>query len=230
MIRFGRKKLPRKARLDHAELLDDVARDGGRGRRGQRQDRHAAEAALEPGQVAVRGPEVMAPLADAVGLVDGDEAQVEACERVPDRRLDALRRRVAQLVRAGSKVGDAAAPLVELQGRVQVRRAQADLRHGVDLVLHERDQRRDDQRRAAEHARRDLVGERFTRARRHDADAVAPGEHGADDLLLSGAERFIAETSCAAPRAGPRPPRAAGGFAAPFAPCEACCPGPGRSP
>ena len=55
-------------------------------------------------------------------------------------------------------------------------RAEADARHRVDLVLHERDERRDHERRAAEEARRDLVGERLPRAGRHDADAVAAGE------------------------------------------------------
>src|SRR5207249_1108523 len=45
----------------------------------------------------------------------------------------------------------------------------------------------------AREARRDLEGERLPRARRHDADAVAPREDGRDDLLLPRAEVLVAE-------------------------------------
>ena len=42
-------------------------------------------------------------------------------------------------------------------------------------------------------ARRDLEGERLAGAGRHDADAVAPGEHGVDDPPLPGTELAVAE-------------------------------------
>ena len=92
-------------------------------------------------------------------------------------------------------------------------RAQADLGQRVDLVLHQRDERRDHQRRAAEQPRRDLIGERLAGAGRHDADAVAAGQHRVDDLLLAGAERFVAERRRAARRVAHRPPPAAAGRA-----------------
>ena len=58
----------------------------------------------------------------------------------------------------------------------------------IDLVLHQRDQRRDDQRQAVQHQGRQLVAEAFAAAGGHDAQAVASGQHGGDDLLLPGAE------------------------------------------
>ena len=57
-------------------------------------------------------------------------------------------------------------------------------RQRVDLVLHEGDQRRDDEHGPPQDARRELVGQRLARAGRHDADAVAAREHGLDDLAL----------------------------------------------
>ncbi len=56
------------------------------------------------------------------------------------------------------------------------------------LVLHERDERTDDQRRAAARYGRQLVAERFAGAGRHDQQQIAPGDGGAADLLLIRAE------------------------------------------
>ena len=82
---------------------------------------------LQPGEVAVGGTEVVAPLADAVGLVDGDQPQVQAGQQPADRRLDAFGRGVAKLVLARRQVAHALLALVEVQRRGQVGRAQADL-------------------------------------------------------------------------------------------------------
>src|SRR5205807_266499 len=61
-------------RVGQAELGDDVAADalGGSGRVGV--DRGAGEMLLKPAQLAVFGTEVMAPVADAVGLINGEGA------------------------------------------------------------------------------------------------------------------------------------------------------------
>jgi hypothetical protein len=61
------------------------------------------------------------------------------------------------------------------------------------LVFHERDQRAHDEDRTAQQARRDLEGQRLPGTGRHDADAVATGEHGIDDALLSGTKIVVTE-------------------------------------
>ncbi len=66
------------------ELLDDVGHDAvvGRGRR--RQDRHASvQRAQDPADPPVVGPEVVAPVRDAVRLVDDEQA-----DRAADARQD----------------------------------------------------------------------------------------------------------------------------------------------
>ena len=60
-------------RVLHAEALDDLAADRGRGGRRQRQDRGTAEPLGERAQLQIIGAEVVAPLADAVGLVDDEQ-------------------------------------------------------------------------------------------------------------------------------------------------------------
>ena len=57
------------------ELADDVVADVRRGGRGVRVQRDVGEAVLQDTQAPVLRPEVMAPFADAVGLVDGDEGE-----------------------------------------------------------------------------------------------------------------------------------------------------------
>ena len=59
-------------RIVESELFDDVLLHARRCCRGQCEDGQAVEALLQPGEVPVGRAKVVAPLADAVGLVDRD--------------------------------------------------------------------------------------------------------------------------------------------------------------
>jgi hypothetical protein len=63
----------------------------------------------------------------------------------------------------------------------------------VDLVLHQRDQRRDHDPDAVADQRRDLVAQRLAAAGRHQHQRVATADDVADDLLLATPERVVAE-------------------------------------
>ena len=63
----------------------------------------------------------------------------------------------------------------------------------VDLVLHEADQGGEDEDGAGQDARGDLEGDRLACPRRHDADAIVPGQHGLDDLELAGSKLVVTE-------------------------------------
>ncbi len=63
----------------------------------------------------------------------------------------------------------------------------------MHLVALEGDQWRDDDRRAGQEERRDLIDSGFARPGRHDGERVAPIEDGAHRHLLTGAEVAIAE-------------------------------------
>ena len=64
---------------------------------------------------------------------------------------------------------------------------------GVDLVLHEGDQRADDQRDPGQKQGGQLVAEALAAAGRHHAEDVAAVQHLLDDLALAGAELLQAE-------------------------------------
>jgi hypothetical protein len=56
---------------------------------------------------------------------------------------------------------------------------------GVDLIAHERDERRDDDRRSGQHQCRQLITQRLTRAGRHDGQGIAAGQQMLDDRALA---------------------------------------------
>ena len=91
--------------------------------------------------------------------------------------------------RAGEAIGN----LRRRERAVDERGRQAARGQRVDLVLHERDERRDHHRQLREHERRYLVAERFAAAGRQDDERVAPREDRLDRRFLSRTECRIAE-------------------------------------
>ena len=67
--------------------------------------------------------------------------------------------------------------------------------HRVDLVLHQGDQRRDDQRHALAAYGRQLVAEALAAAGGHDAQAIVTLEDRRDDLRLTGSKGTEGESS-----------------------------------
>jgi hypothetical protein len=65
-------------------------------------------------------------------------------------------------------------------------------RQAVDLILHQRDERRDHDRDAQQQHPRQLEAGGFARPG-HDGEHVAAIEHGTDERLLAGAERRVSE-------------------------------------
>ena len=136
----------------------------------------------------VVGPERVTPCRDAVRLVDREDRQLDLREEPQEALVgEALGRDVEQLQLA-RRAADPA--------RRASRRARATSRAAppatprsgqrVDLILHERDQRRDDETGALEHDRGQLVAEALAAAGREHRERGAPGEQRLDDLALPG--------------------------------------------
>jgi hypothetical protein len=176
------------------EHVGDDAVVGGRGRaehgdaRGQR-----GEHVLD---TAVVGPEVVAPVRDAVRLVDhqqpdrgGEQRQQLVAEA---RVVEPLGRDQQQVDLAGGEHRADRVPLVAVGAVDRVRSETQPLRAG-DLVAHQRQQRRDDQRRAgalrAQQRGRDEVDGRLAPAGAlHAQHARAVGDDVVDRLQLAVAE------------------------------------------
>ena len=160
-------------RAAQAEQAPDVLlhpRRRGRGERG----RHGAlrERVDEIGDLQIARAEILPPLGDAVRLVDGDERDGDRLRQLhKTRRAEPLGRDIEQAVLPAIGAAVHVAQLLARERTVDIprrdgaehrdaltlRRRDARVRERRDLILHQRDERRDDQRRPAEAERRDLV-------------------------------------------------------------------------
>ena len=131
------------------ELLHDVPPHPLRRRRRQRQQRRLRKQLAELPQVPVVRPELVPPLRDAVCLVDGDQAHPQPAQEAP-KPLDSqpLRRDVEYLDESLSDLPHHPLDVPQRKGAVDEPRRDAIRVQPVHLVLHQRDQRRDNQRHA----------------------------------------------------------------------------------
>eukprot|EP01034_Spumella_vulgaris_P002157 gene2156-2809_t len=83
--------------------------------------------------------------------------------------------------------------LAPVERRVQAGGLDAELGQGVDLVLHQRNQRRNDDGAAGAEQGGDLVAEALAAAGRQHGDDVAAGQHLLDDAGLQAAELGMAK-------------------------------------
>ena len=177
-----------------AQLSDDVALHlrSGRGREGHRH-RIPEQPAKLP-QAGVVGAEVVPPLADAVRLVHGEERDSPRGDDLTKLRLaKPFRRDVEETVASGPHVGISGLTLFSGQRRVDERRIDAAGAEGIDLILHERDQRRDHDRQRGcvaggmplrLHHRRHLVAQRLAATGWHDDQRMPARQHVVDDRFL----------------------------------------------
>ena len=189
------------SRVDDAERTDaqlpfDIGDHiRGRGRR-ERQDRGRAECAQPRERVEIRRSEIVSPLADAVGFIDDDEI-----DRITGRAT-VRRSRARQLLRRREHEFDGPPPDLA-RVRVECRAAGMALLtctaskpssgQFVELVAHQRDQRRDDHRHARHQHRGHLVAQRLAGAGGHDGERVLLGQHRVDHRLLPGTQLGHAE-------------------------------------
>ena len=168
----------------------------------------AREIVAQPSELAVLRPEIVAPLADAVRLVDGDEAHAALLQHPPEalaaladqplgRHVEQPAAILAQRWRGPRRARAAVSVLFRYDGRDAVD-AQA-----VDLILHQRDERRHDQREAAARRRQRRVGGAGARA---DRPAPAPGSRATCRRRSAGRRRCrgASRTACIASRCSGR--------------------------
>ncbi len=156
-------------------------------------------AAAAPGRVgerAIVGPKVVAPLGDAVRLVDREPGDRHlGQEPLERRRRETLGRDVEQAQPALAHRGLRRAPLGGRGERVERRGRDPLAGELVHLVLHERDEGRNHEDRPVQKQGGQLVADRLARAGRHDGEQVPARERRAHDVFLAGAEGLVPEVA-----------------------------------
>ncbi len=176
------------------EAPADILAGLGIGRGCQGETRHPGIALGEHGELQVFGPKVMAPLADAMGLVDGEESDLHAIEELQEGRQDEpFRSDVDEIEPVRPQIGAHAHPLFVGEAGVERGGADADLAQILHLVAHQRDQRRDDDPDALPAEGGNLIAQGLAAAGRHQDNGVPAGDDMRDDLRLMAAEFLVAE-------------------------------------
>ena len=189
-------------RILQLQALQDVGLRQVVGRGGEGHARHTGKAFVQNGQGPVFRAEVVTPLAHAMRLVNGKQAQQAALEqRVQQRQKprvgDPLRCRVQQSDVAAQHALLDLVGLFAAQGGVQEGSTHARFVQGAHLVVHQRNQGGHDdadaQPRALASNSRYLVTQRLAAARGHQHQRVAAVSHVFDDGLLWPAKLRVAK-------------------------------------
>jgi hypothetical protein len=166
------------ARVVERETVHDLVARNGVGRCGERDARHVRKAFVQHRQLDIFWPEIMPPLRHAVRLVDREEADARAFEQIEKaRRHETLGRDVEQVDVAFAQGAFGGGGLGAGERRIEIRGAHADFGERGHLVLHQRDEGRDDDARAeagfVAHERGNLIAKRFTAAGGHQHQRIA---------------------------------------------------------
>ena len=192
--------------IAQAEPPDDLLPDRGRRGRGQREaDRRAERLGLRA-QHHVVGPEIVTPLADQVRLVDREQARARAPLSVS--RVSSLascsgdrNTNVSELARGQQR----RRPLPGRLPRVQHDRVQAGRAQVGELIVLERDQRRDDDGRARPQQPGQLVDGRLPGPGRQHGQHVAARDQRLDRAAAArGGARRSPVARARAPRSRPQ--------------------------
>ncbi len=167
---------------------------------GERDARDVRVALVQFRELDVLGPEVVAPLRHAVRLVDGEQrelaARVELVHQADETvGKQALGRDVHQIELAAHQAAFGVDHRVESERGIEESGAYAGLQQRVDLILHQRDQRRDDDADARPQQRRNLEAQGLAAAGWHQHQRVAAVAHMLDDLGLMAAKLRVAENA-----------------------------------
>jgi hypothetical protein len=178
------------------QALEDLVTHDGRGRSGARQHPRRRQLLQQCADPQILRPEVVAPLADAVRLVDRDEGTIEVAQQsAKPLEAETLGRRVRQRVLASGEGRHTAAQLVGLERRGEIGGADPALLERAHLVVHQCDEGGDDERGPAQQQRRQLVGQALATAGGCHEEQTPHPQQRLDRLALPRAKRRVSQAT-----------------------------------
>ena len=173
------------AGIVEAQVRNDIGANAFSGGGGERHERSFWEKVAQCGKLAIFGTEIVAPFTDAMGFVDGDEGGLPFFEIVEEAgEHEAFGRDVEEFERIVVQAAKAFFGFVGGEGGIEAGREDAAGGELIDLIFHQRDQRRNDDSQAVVEDGGKLEAERFAAAGGQEREGVAAGEDVGDDFLL----------------------------------------------
>lgn len=181
-------------RIVQVQIMLDVGARGGIGGSGQGDARDVRIAFGKDAELLVFGAEIVPPLADTMRLVNGKQTDgllVEKTQKAVGNQ--AFRCDIKQFQTALGKLVGNLARLICRCAAVDCRCFNPGHMQAGHLVVHQRNQRRYDNRHAFAHQRGNLVTQRLAPARRHQHHQTPAACQSIDDSLLPAAKFGITE-------------------------------------
>ena len=121
-----------------------------------------------------------------MGFIDHQQGNPETAQELEELlMLHPFRRQIEQLKLFLMEILDHPVFLRACEARVKCRSLNSSLFQAGHLILHQGDQRRNDQGQPWQDGRRQLVTQGFPLSCRHNRHRVAPCQHGSNDLFLT---------------------------------------------
>ena len=186
--------------LQAEHLLDIGAHALGRRGGKRRHDRAPRQRIDKLANLQVGGAKILAPLAYAVGLVNGHERNADAAfgrsflRKGQKARLEqALGRHIHKLITALARPLEHGVLLGRGKAGVEIAGARTRREQRAGLVLHKRQQRAHHKGDAGQHKRRHLVANGLAGACGHNAERIAAGKDRIHHAILPRAKRGVAK-------------------------------------
>lgn len=183
-------------RIFEPQLVCDILTDPPGSRRRKSGDRHIRELVPQIFDLPVLGPELMSPHRDTVRFVHGKKCDLAAGKRRKKcRGHGPLRRNIQDPDLSFPHLPLDPLPFIVGLQTVESLNRDPLIRKSVHLILHQRDQGRDNDRHPFKHHCRKLITKGFSPAGRHHREYIPPADDRLDDLLLIGTKRLMMEVS-----------------------------------
>ncbi|CAM4301786.1 hypothetical protein NOLU111490_16565 [Novosphingobium lubricantis] len=179
-------------RFGNPQLGQNIGTGVAVGRGSQRQTRNIGKGIQQRPQQPVVGPEIVAPFRNAMRLVDSEQPYVATQQHFEEMRLaGAFGCDIEQIERTIEKTVDGCAAIHVHTGQ---RRGPDAVGAGrAQLIVHQRDQRRNHHACPLQQDSGQLIGQRFTRPGRHHRKGRLPGHDPPDNTILHAAKSGEAE-------------------------------------
>ena len=160
----------------------------------QRDPRHAWKPFVQHGQLKILGPEIVTPLGDAMRFIDRKQSNLDLLKQSETAWCgQPLGRHIQQIELACQQNALYGPRGAGIQGRVQVGGAHTQQFQRRNLILHQRDERRDHDPGPSTQKRRNLIAQRFSTAGRHQYERITARCKMTDDFFLRPAETRVTE-------------------------------------
>ena len=173
-------------RRQQAQIAQDILPHPGCRRGGESSDHRTLSQPRDEFRDAQIGwPEILSPLGNAVRFIHRHEGDLHLPDQLRKiRRLQPLRRHIQDFVPAGAGQLPDFRRFAPGHAAVQAGRRNAPALQGDYLILHQRNQRGNDDGRSRKRQRRNLIAQGFSGSRGHDAEGVLLSQQAFDNLLL----------------------------------------------